>query len=82
MNIFNTLILKQISSKTKAFFKQLEYVFLVEGTKIKNASIPYENAISEANVKPDRMVSTEWTYQKERSFANNYFIFSKILIQS
>ena len=27
------------------------------------------------------MVSTEWTYHKERSFASNYFIFLKILFQ-
>ena len=61
----------------KTFFKTLEYRFLVEGTKIKNASFPYETAISEENVKTNRMVSTKWTYHKERSFASNYFIFSK-----
>ena len=54
---------------------------LVERTKIKKASFPYKTAISEANVKTNRMVSTKWTYKKERSFASNYFIFSKILFQ-
>ena len=81
LNVSNTLTLKQISSKAKAFFKKLEYCFLVEGTKIETVLIPYETGISEANVKVNRMVSTKWTYQKEQSFANNYFIFSKILFQ-
>ena len=50
------------------FFKKLEYCFLVENTKIENVSFPYKTAISEANVKTNRMVSTKWTYHKERSF--------------
>ena len=52
---------------------QLEYRFLVESTKIENASFPYKTAISEANVKTNRMVSTKSTYHKERSFASNNF---------
>ena len=60
----------------KTFFKRLEYRFLVESTKIKNASFPYKTAISEANVKTNKMVTTKWTYHKERSF-----IFLKILFQ-
>ena len=63
----------------KTFFKKLEYRFLVESIKIKNASIPCKTAIPEANVKTNRMVSTKWTYHKERSFSSNYFIFLKIL---
>ena len=35
--------------------------------------------MSEANVKTNKMVSTKWTYHKEQSFANNCFIFWKIL---
>ena len=34
-----------------------------------------QNAIPEANVKTNRMVSRKWTYHKEQSFASNYFIF-------
>ena len=82
LNVFNTLTLKQIFWKTKTFFKKLEYRFLVESTKIENASFPYKTAISEANVKTNKMVTSKWTYQKERSFAGNYFIFLKILFQS
>ena len=79
LNVFNTLTLKQIFWKTKSLFKKLEYAFLVESTKIENASFPYKTAISEPNVKTNRMVSTKWIYHKERSFASNYFIFLKIL---
>ena len=61
--------------KTKNFFKKLEYRFLVESTKIENASFPYKTTISEANVNTNKMVSAKWTYHKERSFASNYFIF-------
>ena len=53
---------------------------LVESTNIENAPFPYKTAISEANFKT-RMVSRKLIYHKERSFASNYFIFSKILLQ-
>ena len=45
--------------ETKTFFKELEYSFLVESTKIKNAYIPRKTAIPEANVKTNGMVSTK-----------------------
>ena len=77
LNVFNTLTLKQIFWKTKNFFEKLEYHFLVESTKIENTSFPYKTAISEANVKTNKMVTTKWTYHKERSFASNCFIFWK-----
>ena len=73
LNVFNTLILKQVFWEAKDFFKKLEYRFLVEGTEIESASISYKTAISEANAKTNIMVSTKWTYQQERSFASNYF---------
>ena len=81
LNVFNTLILKQVFWEAKDFFKKLEYRFVVEGTEIESASISYKTAISEANAKANIMVSTKWTYQQERSFASNYFIFSTILFQ-
>ena len=70
LNVFNTLTLKRIFCKTKAFLKKLEYRFLVESTKIENVPFPYKTSISEANVKTNRMVSTKWTFQKERSFVS------------
>ena len=81
LSAFNTLTLKQIFWKLETFFRKLEYHFLVESTKTGNASFSYKAAMSEASVKTNRMVSTKRTYQKERSFASNYFIFSKILFQ-
>ena len=78
---FNTLTLKQIFWKTEIFLKKLEYCFLVESTKIENASFPYKTAILEDNVKTSRMLSTKWTYHKEQSFAMNHFIFVEIFFQ-
>ena len=80
LNVSNTLTLKQIFWKTK-FFKKLEYRFLVESTKIENASFPYKTAILEANVKTNKTVTTKWTSQKEQSFPFNYLIFLEILFQ-
>ena len=57
------------------------FSFLVEDTKIENASFPSKTTISDANVKANKMASTKWTYHKERSFASNYFLFLKILLQ-
>ena len=51
LNVFNILTLKQIFCETKTFFKKLEYRFLLESIKIKNASVPYKTALSESNVK-------------------------------
>ena len=55
----------------QTIFKKLEYRFLVESTKIDNVTFPYKTALSEANVKENRMGRTKWTYHKERSFTSN-----------
>ena len=65
----------------QTLFKKLEYCFLVESTKIDNITFPYKTALSEANVKTNRMGSTKLTYHKERSFPSNHVPFSKILFQ-
>ena len=57
LNDFNTSTMKQIFWKSETFFKKLEYPFLVERTKIENASFPYKTALSEANAKINIMVS-------------------------
>ena len=49
----------------------MEYHFLVEASKTENTSFPFKTALSEANVKTNRMVTTKWTYLKEWSFASN-----------
>ena len=81
LNVFNTLTLKQIFRKTQTLFKKMDYRFLVESTKIDNATFPYKTALTEANVKINRMGSTKCTYHKERDFSGNYFLFFKILFQ-
>ena len=49
----------EIILKTKTFSKKLEYRFLAESTKMENKSFPYKTALSEANVKTTRMVTTK-----------------------
>ena len=53
----------------KTFFKNLGHRFLVETTKIENTSFPFKTALSETNVKTNRMATTKWTYHNECSFA-------------
>ena len=65
----------------QTLLKKLEYCFLVASTKIVNITFPYKTALSEANVKTNRMGRTKLTYHKEWSFAINHFPFSKILFQ-
>ena len=54
-------------------FKKLEHCFLVESTRIDNITFPYKTALSEANVKTNRIGSTKLTYHKEQSFASTHF---------
>ena len=72
---------KKILKNENLFFKKLENSFVVESTTIERATYPYKTALSEANVKTNRMGSTKWTYHKEHSFASIFFIFVKILFQ-
>ena len=67
--------------KKENLFQKTGVPFLVESTKIESATFPHKTALSEANVKTNRMGSTKWTYRKERSFASNYFVFLKNLFQ-
>ena len=62
--------MKQIFWEMETFFKKLEYRFLVESTKIENASLSYKTVSSEAKVKTNWMGRTKWTYHKEQSFAS------------
>ena len=67
--------------KNENLFKKMENRFLVESDRIENATFSYKTALTEANVKTNRMGSTKWTYHQEQSFASNYLNFSKILFQ-
>ena len=59
----------------------MEYRFSVKSAKTENATSSYKTALSEANVKTNRMVATKWTHHKEQSSASNYLIFLEILFQ-
>ena len=81
-NVFNTSTLKQVFWKTKTIFKKLEYPFLAETTKIENASFQFalsEAALSEADVKTNRVSTTKWNHHKEWRFASKCFIFLQYL---
>ena len=67
--------------KTKTSFNKLEYGFLVEATKTESTSFPFKTALSEANVKSNRMATTKRNYHKECSFASNYLKFLENLFQ-
>ena len=75
------LNLIQNFSRTKFFFKKLEHRFLVETTKTENTSFSFNTAMSEANLKTNKMVIIKLTYHKGGSFATNYLIFLENLFQ-
>ena len=45
-------------------FQKTGVPFLVETTKTENISSPFKTALSETNVKANRMKTAKWTYQK------------------
>ena len=65
LNVFNTLILKQI-------FQNLEYRFFVKSTDIKGANSPYKLILPEANIRPiqkiDLLQKTEFCLWQLRFF--------------
>ena len=84
-----------IFSKTKTFFKNLENCFLVENTKIQNASFSYKAATSEANVKTNgellkqkywnclgKRVSLTFTTNMPVEILKLYSLKKKILLKS
>ena len=73
---FETNFLKNVN-----LFQKTGVPFLGQSTNNENATFPCKTALSEGNAKTNRMGNTKWNYHKERSFASNYFIFSKILFQ-
>ena len=81
LNVLNTLTLKQIFWQKKSFSKNWSIVFYLKALRLKTHHFHTKTTISEANVKTNRIVSTKWTYHRDRSFASNYFMFLKILFQ-
>ena len=67
--------------KTRIFFKKLKHFLVVESTAIESVAFPYKAALSEANVKTNRIGSTKWTYHKEYRFTSSYLVFMKTSFQ-
>ena len=75
LNVFNTLISKQIFWKTQTLLKKLEWRFLVESSKIENATFLYKTVQSEANVKTNRMGVQNGPITKNEVFpVTKYFL--------
>ena len=66
----NFLTMKLLSQKIR---------FLVENTKIENASFPQKTAYSEDNVKPNRMRNTAGLITKKGILPVTTFLFEKIV---
>ena len=58
LKIFKTWTLKQVIWKTKTFFEKLEHCFLVESTTMENTQFSHKTALSDSNVKANRIEST------------------------
>ena len=80
LNDFNTLTLTQIFWKMKTVFKKLEYRFLVESTKIENALFPYKTAVSEANVKTNRMSEYKMDLSQRTEFCQEPIYFFENIV--
>ena len=78
LNVSNTLTFIQIFWKTKTFFEKQENRFLVETTEIENTSFSFKTALSEGNVKTNRMATTKWTYHKSGVLPATALFFRKI----
>ena len=51
--------------ENEKLFQKTGTRFLVETTKVENTSFPFKTALSEANIKTNRMVTTKCNYHKE-----------------
>ena len=64
--------------ENKNIFQKAGVQFLVENTKIKNASFLYKTAMSKVSVKTNRMGSVKWTMKKNGVLSVTTFFFRKI----
>ena len=71
------------NTKTPALSKQrvLKKEIVSETVVACVVPVPYKTALSEGNVKTNRIESTKSIYHKEWSLASNYFILLKVLLQ-
>ena len=66
--------------KNENLFKKLKYFFLFESIKIETATFLHKSALSEVNVKTNRMGSTKWAKSERTEFCQ-YLIFSLLFFQ-
>ena len=59
-------------------FRKTGVPFLVETAETEHAPFLYKTAMSEANVITNIMGSTKWIYERDGTFASDFFIFLKI----
>ena len=59
LNVFNTFNFETDFLENETVFQKTGVTFLVESTKIENASFPYKSAIPELNVKTNRMITIQ-----------------------
>ena len=64
--------------KKGSLFQKTGVRFLIERINFENAIFSYKTALSEANVKTNKMQRTKYRLHKERSFASNYSIFENL----
>ena len=67
--------------ENKILLQKTRVPFLFETTQIENTLFPFKTALSETNIKTNRMMTTKWTYHTARSFDSGYFIFLQNLFQ-
>ena len=77
LNVFNILTLKQVFWKAKILFKKLDYHLLAGSAKTERETFPWKTALSEANVKTNRMATTKWSYNKQWRFSVTNLFFQK-----
>ena len=74
--------------KTKTLFKNLERLFMVESAKIEKITFQYKTALWIADVKANRLGSTNWSISKNRTlpvtalFFRNYVSVYEPLVKS
>ena len=82
LNVFFATSFEKKLSKTKPFFKKLEYCLWVESFMIENVEFPYQTALSKTNIKTNRLKSAKWTWHLVFYFFENWILVYKLLIMS
>ena len=80
LNIFNARTSEMSFLKTKIFFEKLEYRFLVDSTIIERATFLYKTALSNGNVRTNKMGRRKWTYHKKTQFCLKQLYFLENLL--